>query len=38
MISINANSYAVRNHRWFNTGACDDYWNYAWTAREVWLE
>lgn len=38
MISINANAYAVWNHRSFNTGACDDYWNYAWTAREVWLE
>jgi hypothetical protein len=38
MVSINANTYAVRNHRSFNTGACDDYWNYAWTAREVWLE
>lgn len=37
-MQIDSNTYLVRNHRSFNTGACDDYWNYAWTMREIWLE
>lgn len=36
--AINANTYVARNHRSFVTGFCDDYWNYAWTVREIWLD
>lgn len=28
----------AQNLRSFNTGNCDDYWNFAWTVRETWLE
>jgi len=27
-------TYAARNLLSFNSGACDDYWNYSWTVRE----
>lgn len=32
---IEGERYLARNHRSFNSGACDDYWNYAWTLREA---
>lgn len=35
---INGLTYVGTNLRSYNSGACDDYWNYAWTAREIWLE
>jgi hypothetical protein len=35
---IDQETLQARNHRSFTTGACDDYWNYAWTVREVWSE
>jgi hypothetical protein len=30
-LSIGAGFYDAYNARSFNSGACDDYWNYAWT-------
>ncbi len=38
VFGIDGLSYSARNHRSYNTGYCDDYWNYAWTVRERWLE
>lgn len=35
IVTVNEFQFLVRNHRSFNTGACDDYWNYAWSARET---
>lgn len=35
LVEVNELRYLVRNHRSFNTGFCDDYWNYAWSAREA---
>jgi hypothetical protein len=37
-LMINSLSYEARNHESYNSGACDDYWDYAWTVRELWLE
>jgi hypothetical protein len=38
VFDVNGLSYSGFNARSMNSGACDDYWSYAWTAREIWLE
>ena len=37
-MGINGLDYLARNLRSYESGACDDSWNYAWTVREIWLE
>jgi hypothetical protein len=38
VVGVNGTTYRAFNARSLNSGACDDYWSYAWTAREIWLE
>jgi hypothetical protein len=38
VFGVNGTSYSAFDARSLNSGACDDYWSYAWTAREIWLE